>query len=266
MRPSILSSTLRSPAMIAACLGLGLVLWAGCSQDSSSESASKDTMTADVGNYPPAPEGITKPRVGVPPFAVTEHNGSSSSDETDGLAADEMTTLLDQTDRFHVIERAQFQALLNEQGLKDAVKPGELAQSGQIHGVDYLLLGKVTNLRVKKEKESNNFGLATVGNIVGAGDVQNSKTVVTTECGVDIRLVDPTSGEIVASNFCDFKRTDSASSMGIQILGADANSNADIDISEDDKGKILRLALDEALRKTLPKIDHFLESQPKTGS
>jgi len=238
---------------------VGLALFVGCSE--SKESASKDTMTSDVGNYPPAPAGITKPRVGVPPFAVTQANGQSS-DELDGLAADEMTTLMDATDRFHMVERAQLQELINEQGLKDVVKPGELAAQHEVHGVDYLLLGKVTNLRVKKEKSSNNMGLATVGNLIGAGDVQNSKTVITTECGVDIRLVDPTSGDIEASSFSEFKRTDEASSMGVQILGADANSDTDIDISEDDKGKILRLALDDGLKKMLPKIDRFLESQP----
>src|SRR5439155_4367266 len=85
-----------------------------------------------------------------------------------------------------------------------------------------------------------------------------AETTITTDCGVDIRLVDPSTGELLTSNFSEYKKTDSAKSMGLQILGANAQSKADIDMSEDDKGKILRLALDDALRKSLPKIDKFV--------
>lgn len=77
---------------------------------------------------------------------------------------------------------------------------------------------------------------------------------------MDIRLVDPETGEILVSNFSEFKRTDSASAIGVDVLGASAESDANISIREDDKGKILRLALDDALRKTLPKIDRLLTS------
>jgi hypothetical protein len=50
--------------------------------------------------------------------------------------------------------------------------------------------------------------------------------------------------------------------MGVTILGANADANADIQLSEDDKGKLLRLALDDAVRKSLPKIDQFLKTAP----
>lgn len=246
--------------------GLGLALGAmavvGCSH--SSESASRDKLTANVGQYPPAPSGVNKPRVGVPPFGVQAAGSFASGSDLNSLAADEMTTLLDQSDRFHVIERAQLQKLLDEQNLEGIVRPGELAKPANVRGVDYLLVGRVTNLRVKQEKKGNNFGLAQVGGLINTGgaDVKNNETVITTECGVDIRLVDPSTGELMTSNFSEFKRTDSASSMGVSILGANAQSNADIQMSEDDKGKILRLALDDALRKSLPKIDKFLRNQP----
>lgn len=242
-------------------IGTGLM---GCSH--SSESASRDTLTANVGQYPPPPTGVNRPRVGVPPFSVTTSGGIfGGGNDVNALAADQMTTLLDQSDRFRVIERAQLQKLIDEQNLEGIVKPGELAKPGQVRGVDYLLLGKVTNLRVKRETKGNEFGLAQVGGSVvnlGGADVKNNQVDITTECGVDIRLVDPTTGELMTSNFSEFKRTDSASSMGLSILGANAQSSADVQLTEDDKGKILRLALDDALRKSLPKIDHFLRNQP----
>jgi curli biogenesis system outer membrane secretion channel CsgG len=133
-----------------------------------------------------------------------------------------------------------------------------------VRGVDYLLVGKVTNLRVKKEKTGNNFGFAQVTGALnlGGADVKNNQTVITTECGVDLRLVDPSNGELLTSMFSDFKRTDSAKSMGVSILGANAESNADIQLSEDDKGQILRLALDDTIKKMLPKLDKKLKNLP----
>lgn len=246
--------------------GLGAI---GCS--SSHESAERDTLTANVGKYSPAPEGVYKPRVGVPPFKVQTAGGISNGGDLDSLAADQMTTLLDQCDRFQVVERAQLQKLLDEQNLEGIVKAGELAKPAQVRGVDYLLIGKVTNLRVKRENKGNEFGLAQVGgNLInmGGADVKNKETVITTECGVDIRLVNPTTGVTMphTSNFSEYKKTDSAKSMGLAILGANAESNADIQLSEDDKGKILRLALDDALRKALPQIDQFLRNQPPPPS
>src|SRR5690606_34233722 len=162
----------------------------------------------------------------------------------------------DATERFRVIERAQLQKLLDEQNLEGIVKPGEMARPAQVRGVDYLLIGKVTNLRVKKEDQSRGFGLGRVGGSlvnIGAADVQKKNVRISTESGVDIRLVAPSSGEVVVSNFSEYSRTDAASAMGVDILGASAKADANIDISEDDKGKILRLALDDAVRKSLPK-------------
>jgi len=245
---------------------VSLALAFGCA--STKESASRDQMTAHVGMYPPGPSGVEKPRVGVPPFSVSAQ-GAMTGGDLNGLAADQMTTLLDQAGRFDVIERAQLQHVLDEQNMEGIVKPGELAKTGQVRGVDYLLLGKVTNLRVKKEQTKKGFNLAGVGGSVVnthglSTDTQDTR--IKTECGVDIRLVDPSSGKIWVSNFSEFNREDSASAMGLSIFGASASSDADIQISEDDKGKILRLALDDAVRKSLPKIDKFLQNQPKTSS
>src|SRR5258708_5066457 len=153
----------------------------GCS--SSKETASRDTLTANVGQYPAGPSGVNKPRVGVPPFQVQAGSGFGGGGDLNGLAADQMTTLLDQTDRLRVIERAQLQKLLDEQNLEGIVKPGELAKQGQVRGVDYLLLGKVTNLRVKNEKKGNGFGLAQIGGVINLGGpaTKNSETTLTTE-------------------------------------------------------------------------------------
>jgi membrane protease subunit (stomatin/prohibitin family) len=60
-------------------------------------------------------------------------------------------------------------------------------------------------------------------------------------------------------------RIDTIGTFGVEILGASATAGAELKISDDDKGKVLRLALDEALRKMLPKIDAYLVRQSKTA-
>lgn len=235
----------------------GVAMWSGCA--SSSETAQRDALTENVGKYPPGPQGVNKPRVGVPPFSV-QAQGNMAGGDVNELAADQMTSLLHLSDRFRVIERAQLQKLLDEQNLEGIVRPGELAKPGQVRGVDFLLIGKVTNLAVKAERKSRGFGLAQVGGLFGGADYKKTEIDITTSCGVDIRLVNPTTGEVVVSNFSEFKKTDSASAIGLDILGASAEADADIQLNEDNKGKILRLALDDAVKKSLPQIDKFLRT------
>src|SRR5688500_5826824 len=239
-------------------LALAAGFGAGCA--SSKETAGRDTLTENVGRYEAPPSNTAKPRVGVPPFNVKTGAGFSGGNDLNDLAADQMTTLLDASERFSVIERTQLTKLLDEQNLEGIVTPGEMAKPAQVRGVDYLLLGKVTNLRVKKEDKSRGFGLAQVGGLIGGADVKKKDVVITTEAGVDIRLVDPTTGEVLLSNFSEYKKTDEAGAFGLDVLGASAEADANIQIDEDDKGKILRLALDDALRKSLPKLDKFLKS------
>ena len=258
------SGKLALAGMMSLAVAAGFGGGAGCA--SSKESAGRDTLTENVGRYEAAPSNVARPRVGVPPFNVKTGAGFSGGNDLNDLAADQMTTLLDASERFSVIERTQLTKLLDEQNLEGIVTPGEMAKPAQVRGVDYLLLGKVTNLRVKKEDKSRGFGLAQVGGLIGGADVKKKDVVITTEAGVDIRLVDPTTGEVVMSNFSEYKKTDEAGAFGLDVLGASAEADANIQIDEDDKGKILRLALDDALRKSIPKLDKFLKSGKVKGN
>jgi curli biogenesis system outer membrane secretion channel CsgG len=240
-----------------------LSLFIGCGSHST-ESAEGDKLTAHVATYDPPPPNAYRPRVGVPPFSV-QGSGGFNGNDVNALAADQMSTLLDQSGRFRVIERTQLTKLLDEQDLEGIVKAGELARPGQVRGVDYLMIGRVTNLRVKAEQSSKGLGVGQItGGLVNLGgfDYKDKSKKITTECGVDIRLVDPTTAEVMTSSFSEYKRTDSIRAFGVDILGASATADADLQVEEDDKGKILRLALDDAVRKSLPKIDRFLASHP----
>jgi curli biogenesis system outer membrane secretion channel CsgG len=242
----------------------GLLLACGCS--STKESASKDKLTADVGKYAPPPRelGDNRPRVGVPPFKCTISPGSfsGSNSQLAQVAADQMTTLLSRSGRFDVIERAQVEQLIDEQNMEGIVRGDEMAKAGQVHGVDYLLVGKVTNFRVKQDNTKSGVDVGGIGGMIGGGkfgagstgfDQKNQR--ITTECGVDIRLVEPSSGRVVVSHFGEFKRTDSAGALGISVFGMGGHSDAGLTIEADDAGKILRLAFDDALKKMMPEID-----------
>jgi len=241
---------------------LGLLAGSGCA--SSSDSVQAVGHTAQVGIYSPPPPGIARASVGVPPFGTKGRTAELSD-----VAADQLTTLLVNTDRLDVIERAQLEQLLKEQDLAGIVKAGELAQQGEVRGVDYLALGKVTHFRVKPEKSRRNFGLGKLPipgtrGALGAFDFTKTDSQITAEVGVDIRLVDPTSGKIVIAKHKDFARTDSIGAFGVEVLGVGASADADVKLDEDNKGLILRLALDGAVRDMLPLIDRELRSLAKT--
>jgi curli biogenesis system outer membrane secretion channel CsgG len=239
--------------VVASCL-----LLVGCS--SSETTYARDSNTDLIGRYDAPPAGIARDiRVGVPNFLVS---GEAATEGMTALAADQLTSLVLNLDRFEVYERAQMPQMIKEQSLEGFVRSDELAKAAQARGIHHLIYGKITNFRVKAEKTSKGFGLAHVnipgGGNLGAFDYKNKNSKITVDCGVDLRMVDPTTGKIDAAHFGEFSRTDSLGAIGIEILGASAEADAKLDISDDDKGKLLRFALDDALRKMIPRIDRYL--------
>lgn len=256
---------IRSLALAAFALSLASSALVGC--QSTGETAGKNELATHVGTYPPPPPGLARPTVGVPPMAV----GSDASAGMELLAADQLATLLVRTDRFDVIERNQLQMLFDEQDLEGVVLDGELARPAQVRGIDYLLIGKVTNLRTKATKTGTNSGFGKVISFatdkfsggVGGLEIDSEKIEMRVDCGVDLRLVDPESGSLLDASFSEYTRTDKASSFGIQVLGVGADADAEIEMSEDDRGLILRLAFDDALREMLPSLDRKLVARSR---
>jgi curli biogenesis system outer membrane secretion channel CsgG len=243
-------------------LAPSLLAIAACT--SSSETANRDQMTAMVGIYEPPPPGLARPRVGVRPF---EQKDKSTGDMAE-IAADQLTSLVMNTDRFDVIERAQMDQLIKEQNLEGIVRGNELAQPAQVRGVDYIAFGKITNFRVKAEQTSKGFNLGSLPipgtrGALGLFDVKDRNSRIQVDVGVDLRLVDPTTGSVAVANFSEYQRVDSLGAMGVSILGANAEAAANMQVDEDSQGKILRLAIDDCLRKMMPKIDRVLRDRKK---
>ncbi|MDA3961430.1 MAG: hypothetical protein PF961_11615 [Planctomycetota bacterium] len=225
----------------------------GCGSSRTEYAADEDT--AQVGIYPPPPTGIVRARVGVPPFTITAREAAPDTAE---VAADQLSTLAQLTSRFLVIERAQLDQLMKEQGLEGVVRADEAAQVGKVRGVDALLIGKITNFQVKRQEKKGGFGFINIAGAIGGVDVDTDKVEISVEIGVDLRLVDPSDGTTYAAHFGEYKRVDSQSAFGVQILGASAEADADLQLDKDNIGKLLRLALDSTMKKMLGQVDIWL--------
>lgn len=249
-----------------------LMLLTGCA--TTGETAQRDKVTQNIDNFSAPPSGVDRLRVGVPPFETNDKDifgYSVTGNELSQMAADQMTTLMFKTGRFIVVERAQMNQLLREQNLEGIVKDGELAKMGQVRGIDYMLLGKITNFRIKREDTSTDYGVG--GRVANelldgiTGGFRKNTTRITTEVGVDIRLVNPETGEVKMAEFSEYERTDTADSMGIRLAGLSGGGNSAVQIGQDDAGQVLRLAFADALQKAMPQIDRVLieDSRGKTG-
>ena len=228
---------------------LSLIVLAGCGT-SSEEKVTRDKMP-DVGNYPPPPAGATtRLRAGVVEFQ--DKSGAHVAD----AAGEQLETLAVSSKRFNLIDRMAMKTLIKEQSLEGIVDPSELAKSGKIRGVDYMFIGSVTNFALKTEKTANHGGIFDRV-VPGAAPlkIDTSKTIITTDIGVDVKLVNTTTGEIVSKQFGEVKKEMSASAWGVRVLGIGGDAKNNVQVDKDSQGKLMRYAVDEALRKMLPDID-----------
>lgn len=104
--------------------------------------------------------------------------------------ADMLATALVKSGKFVVIERKEIEEVLKEQklGLSDLVTPETAPQVGKLLGVEMLVVGSVTELGEVKRNIGGGLG------VIGAGISQDQARAT-----VDIRLVNTTSGEILAA-------------------------------------------------------------------
>lgn len=115
-----------------------------------------------------------------------ENNSTWSwwGDNLGRAAADELATQLVQTGKYTVIERAQLDAILQEQnlGASGAVTSATAAKVGKLLGVQLLLTGSITAFSVKR----TSIGMRGIG-----GSYSNA------ESKIDARLVNTDTGEVM---------------------------------------------------------------------
>lgn len=132
---------------------------------------------------PPPVEAQPRPRIAVVGF---ENNSSFNAwGDRLGLAAqDELTTQLVRSGAFSVVERAQLEQILREQrlGMSGAVDPRTAARIGEILGLNYVLLGSITQFSIERHE-------GRVGPL--------SASYSEAESVLDVRVVDVNTAEIV---------------------------------------------------------------------
>jgi curli biogenesis system outer membrane secretion channel CsgG len=237
-------------------VSIALIAIIGCKSDS------QQSLVSNIGSYASAPTMANKPKLGVTPFKIDDDQPSQSPQALSNTAADEMGRLILRSGRFDVVDRAATADILERSKLAGIVRPGRFVQTAAVPGIEYLLLGTISNVHIKREAAPQEDGF--VNKMKGFANklTKNEEAMVAADCTVAIQIVDPATGDVVVFNNSELHQTASASAMGMDVMQTGSGATSQPRVSEGDRLAVARLALDDALRKSLPKIDRFLESRP----
>lgn len=162
-----------------------------------------------------------------------------------GLAA-QLTTELVKTGRFVVVERTDLTAILREQklGATKLVSKETAATLGQLTGAQLLVRGSVTEFEANASggglRLGGSFGL--LGGILGS----SSETAVV---GIDLRLVDTTTGEVIKATNATGEAESTALSADITQAFSSGKMNIGGDtFSKTPLGQATREAIAKAIR------------------
>lgn len=191
-----------------------------------------------------------KIRVAVAKFGATDRFASvyGGWDIGGGLAAQLVTELI-KTGRVVVVERAILSKVLIEQELGESqlLTPMTKTPAGHLLGVDYLIVGEVT------EFEERQMGSGMAAGFLG---VRVSGEVNAAHVGVDLRLVDTRTGEILSSHRAQGKAWEKAfggkADYKVIDFGGDAFHKTPL-------GMATRRAIDDGVEFILGVIDKQLQ-------
>ncbi len=162
--------------------------------------------------------------------------------------ADMLATALVKTGKFAVIERQELDKIVEEQKLGESglVTAQTAPKVGQLLGAELFVVGAVTECGTK---ESNiGGGISVFG---GGLKTKKARTVV------DIRLINTTTGEIIASE----SEEGTESTTGVAVRYEDVDFNNQDSWDNTDIGKATR----EAVDKTVELISKNMEKVPWSG-
>jgi len=153
----------------------------------------------------------------------------------DGIA-DMIVTELVKSGKYRVLERQNINELLREQNLAldGIVRPESAAKIGQMLGAELIVTGAITEFGYRK----SDTNVGALGKKVGVG----TQSAV---CGIDLRLVNSTTGEIVsAENIRRSKTTPSGSFSGKKLEFSNQQS-----FDQSLVGKVTRQVIEDVVDK-----------------
>lgn len=182
-----------------------------------------------------------KPVVAIGPIQLSAQNisckgwdrSNCNQDLSDGFRQ-MLETSIAKTGKMDVMERGQLDTIIAEQGLGEMGLTTSGGQVGGLTGVDYFVYGTITKFGAK-ESGMNISTDSGVGSLFGGKAKQAagsgvSKGSVQTEMGVDLKVTDVSTGQIViADHMEDSVREGSSFAVGgIQRAEASADPFADV--------------------------------------
>ena len=168
-------------------------------------------------------------------IAVAEFQDRSGHRGAGQGVADMLITALVKSGEFSVVERKELDKVLAEQrlGQSDLVTPQTAPSLGKLLGVDLLVLGSISELGTKDRNVSGGTSLF--------GAKVNAKVA---RAAVDIRLVNTTTGEIIAAE----TEEGTESTLGLGGRYKDINFADFSQWNDTDIGKAAREAIDETVK------------------
>lgn len=204
----------------------------------------------------PAVDG-PKRTVAVAPFGVTSHFAAEYgfTDVGGGLAAMLATALLE-SGEFLVVERAQLSTVLAEQelGANAMTTPESAVGPGALLGAQLLIAGEVTEF--SDADKGRGFGL---GFSLGSKQLGLSPQSKTGTVGMDVRVIDTSSGRIVAA--FQVRETLKSRAMAINV-GYKGRSAGMSDFLRTPIGQAARSAINQVVQQFAA----AAASQPWSGS
>lgn len=183
-----------------------------------------------------APYTGPKKRIAVTKFENKVKGTYGSWNIGEGMA-EQLTTALIKTGRFVVVERQALQDVLGEQelGQTGIIKKETAAKVGQVLGAQIIVRGVVSEF--EQEESGGGGGIGFRGFSIG-GKSSNAHV------GIDIRLIDASSGQVLTSHNSAGKAESSGVAFGVSRgffdFGADSFKNAPI-------GQATRQAIEDAV-------------------
>lgn len=197
-----------------------------------------------------------KMRVAVAKFGATDRFASvyGGWDIGGGLAAQLVTELIN-TNRVVVVERAILSKVLMEQELGESrlLSPMTKSPAGHLLGVDYLIVGEVT------EFDERQMGAGMAAGFFGA---KLSGEINAAHVGIDMRLVDTRTGEILYSHRAQGKAWEKAAGGRINYKILDFGGEA---FHKTPLGMATRRAIGDAAEFILGVIDKQVENYSWLG-
>jgi curli biogenesis system outer membrane secretion channel CsgG len=191
----------------------------------------------------PAPYTGVKKRIAVAKFdAVGTYAGDFTGSDIGGGVAAQLTTALVESGRFVVVERAALSEIQREQelGAQRLAPQGTAAQVGNLLDAQMLVVGSVTEFEQAAKGGGMDMGLS--GPLAGIGLGGKS---VEGHVGMDIRLVDTTTGQVVTSKRVEARVPSRDVSLKITTLqGVEFGGDA---FNKTPLGQATRSAIEEAV-------------------